>query len=735
MSDTKNPVTMKKTLLITLFLLAMVGLSAQKSPFTTADVLNVASFSIQDITDDGQQIAGTTYIRKDRLGVDHKRYGDPTYVSPSYSRLVIMNTATGAQTIVTEQPMIISGITWSPDEKTLAFISYEEGRYRLNLYETARKRIRTLNLKTDREIASGSVLEWTPDGRGVMLSFREKGWREKADSIFAEATTGPITVYDSNRPFLKWDEIRNHPSLVMIGIADVNSMAVRMLLKEERNGSLRLSKDGKYLSWVINYPKKTVYDNRGGSEYEMKYIDLASPDSAMVLSKRSEQRTNVSWNPDNNMYAYVDSAKLFIKTLGTDKPKRIGRDTTEINGKDTVKVRLSVSRWSDDGRKILATSAGGYWMLDVETGAMEDIYRYPADRDKEPSLSVTAWSPDYRYLYMTTSARDKWERGLLKYDISNRTFSELVKDSNIYSGWRLTKDGTRFIYETGDGDLPSDLYIADSDLKNVRRLTDMNPWLRDRKISKSQLIKYRDSDGKELWGIIYYPVDYEPGKKYPLVCEIYEGFFANGYSFSMQLLANAGYFAFKPSVNLIQGYPGEAWVKGITSGINKLIDEGLVDEKKLGVHGTSYGGYATSLLITQTDRFAAAINISGKVNIISFLGDSPKIGTRNYSAAENGQDRIGQTLWEAPMKYLATSAVMYADRIKTPHLLLTGEGDWNVPATNTRELYYAMRRLGKDVVWVNYVNGGHGAGAASNESDFYDHWQRIIGWYDKYFNK
>ena len=179
----------------------------------------------------------------------------------------------------------------------------------------------------------------------------------------------------------------------------------------------------------------------------------------------------------------------------------------------------------------------------------------------------------------------------------------------------------------------------------------------------------------------------------------------------------------------------EAWVKGITSGINKLIDEGLVDEKKLGVHGTSYGGYATSLLITQTDRFAAAINISGKVNIVSFLGDSPRMGTRNYAAAENGQDRIGASLWDAQMQYFATSAILYADRIKTPHLLLTGEGDWNVPAVNTRELYYALRRLGKDVVWVNYYNGGHGAGAASNESDFYDHWDRIIGWYEKYFNK
>jgi dipeptidyl aminopeptidase/acylaminoacyl peptidase len=73
------------------------------------------------------------------------------------------------------------------------------------------------------------------------------------------------------------------------------------------------------------------------------------------------------------------------------------------------------------------------------------------------------------------------------------------------------------------------------------------------------------------------------------------------------------------------------WMKGITTAVNE-IERGLVDDEKLGVHGTSYGGYATNLLIIQGDRFNAAINISGKVNIVSFLGDSPRIGIRNYSA-------------------------------------------------------------------------------------------------------
>jgi dipeptidyl aminopeptidase/acylaminoacyl peptidase len=131
------------------------------------------------------------------------------------------------------------------------------------------------------------------------------------------------------------------------------------------------------------------------------------------------------------------------------------------------------------------------------------------------------------------------------------------------------------------------------------------------------------------------------------------------------------------------------------------------------VHGTSYGGYATNLLITQTNRFKAAINISGKVDIISFYTDSPRLGVRNITAAERSQDRIGATLWQQPQKYVAHSAVMFADRITTPLMIITGQQDSNVPEINSREMYYALRRLGKEVVWVSYANGGHGGGNAT----------------------
>ena len=128
------------------------------------------------------------------------------------------------------------------------------------------------------------------------------------------------------------------------------------------------------------------------------------------------------------------------------------------------------------------------------------------------------------------------------------------------------------------------------------------------------------------------------------------------------------------------------------------------------------------------------MNLSGKVDVISFYTDSPRLGVRNTHAAEKSQDRLGATLWQQPQKYIAQSAVMFADRITTPLLLMTGELDANVPAVNTREMYYALRRLGKEVTWVTYAKGGHGLPMSSLD-DYTDFHQRILAWYDQHLKK
>jgi dipeptidyl aminopeptidase/acylaminoacyl peptidase len=116
--------------------------------------------------------------------------------------------------------------------------------------------------------------------------------------------------------------------------------------------------------------------------------------------------------------------------------------------------------------------------------------------------------------------------------------------------------------------------------------------------------------------------------------------------------------------------------------------------------------------------------------MVSFYTDSPRLGVRNTHAPEKSQDRIGGTLWEYPERYLDTSAILHADRITTPLLCITGDQDPNVPSSQSREIYYALRRLGKEVEWVRYANGAHRP--PSNAPESVDFEQRILAWYDKY---
>jgi dipeptidyl aminopeptidase/acylaminoacyl peptidase len=347
---------------------------------------------------------------------------------------------------------------------------------------------------------------------------------------------------------------------------------------------------------------------------------------------------------------------------------------------------------------------------------------------------VLAWSADGRRLYLSHASREKWERGILRYDRATKALDTLLLDARTYSNFQLSKDGSTVVLSIADVARPADLWTADADLKSLRRLVRANPQLDGKALGGAELIDYLDADGHRKHGVVYLPPGYARGTRYPTVFNVYEEFFNDGFDPVINVLNANGYVVVQPSVDFDVGYPGEAWVKGVTAAANKLIETGVADSARLGVHGTSYGGYATNLLVTQTDRFKAAINISGKVDIISFYTDSPRLGVRNVHAAEKSQDRIGATLWQQPQKYVQHSAVMFADRIKTPLLLLTGELDSNVPAGNTREMYYALRRLGKEVTWVNYMNGGHGAGNASAD-DYRDYVGRIVGWYDTYLKK
>jgi dipeptidyl aminopeptidase/acylaminoacyl peptidase len=713
------------------------------------DALDARSVSVTDVTDDARWVAVRVTTARSRMGTDHFRFGDPTYVAPGSNELMVVDAESGQMESVFDGPVQTTGETWSPDGRSLAFLRRDGDETVLGVWERERDRVQEVRLRPERELAWGGPLVWLPDGSGVVVGLRAEGWSQRARSAYESIEFGPIVVQDSGDDFLSWDAVRMMGSLSELAVVSIPDGRVRVLLSEGAYQDVRVSEDGSHITYTDVERLRTSYTRSEGTEYQVFRLELEPGSEPVSLLERSERRVRPRFSPDGRRFAWSERGDVRIRAMNASGP--LGDSAvlvtaeyrTPLSSADTTRRSFSLDRWSPDGDALLLGAQDGYWTLELQgdgveaAAAPERVWAFSGETRDEwseaPELDILAWTEDGA-LYAARSRQDRWERGIARLDLSTGQEEILAADTELYRGWRVAEDGSRLIFLRSDGDRPDDLWTADGGFRGLRRLTDANPWTQEVRFSRSDLVTYLDVDGNELYGVLHYPADYVEGQRYPLVAEIYEDFFDNGYRYASQILAAQGWFVLRPSVELEIGFPGEAWMKGVTTAINTLVERGMVDNDRLGVHGTSYGGYATNLLVTQTDRFAAAINISGKVNIISFLGDSEKITTRNYNAAEETQDRIGATLWEQPQKYVEHTAVMFADRIDTPLLLLTGQGDWNVPATNTREMYYALRRLGKEVVWVNYMRAGHGAGRAGVEEDFRDHWRRMIAWYRDHFD-
>ena len=732
---------------------ALAAAQVQRTPFTAEDILKITSVNVADMTEDGTRIAVTTRRAIDNPTTDHRRYGDPTYLAPSRVTLEIIDTRTGAKDVPFKELVNVRDTAWSRDGRRLAILLGREATTAdgfpstaLYIWDAEKKAL--AQVKPAQPIAVNSSLAWTPDGSSLVVALRNAELDREARATFRTLTDGPVVVHTSAEPFLEWDLLQRSARTRSIALLNPASGAIRAVVPQGRISSYQVARDGSFMTVMEDVTTKTDYETIGGTDNDLKYVDLQSGESRRLMAAKDLKGLSLRWSDDGRWFAYAKRGEVFIQGIDgsaarsvTPRPKSAAGDVKEGEAtpspadaeKKEPEENFSPVSFSRDASRLLISSRKRWYVLSVADLSRKQIVQFDEDEEKNPRISAIDWAPDGSAIYASWAARDRWERGVVSIDTASGQMTPLVRDGRLYSGVRMVRDGSGFVATVSDGDRPGDLYAADARFASLKRLSDANPWIAARALPESELVKYRDVDGKELYGVLRYPIGYQKGTRYPTVFELYETFFDNTFNARAAFLTNHGYAVFHPSVNLVVGRPGEAWVKGVTTAANRLIEMGIADPDRLGVHGTSYGGYATALLITQTDRFKAAINISGKVNMVSFYTDSPRLGVRNTHAPERSQDRIGGTLWEYPERYLEHSAVLRADRIKTPLLNITGDQDPNVPASQSREMYYAMRRLGKEVEWVRYVNGGHRPPNSVEESVDFEH--RILAWYDKHLKK
>jgi dipeptidyl aminopeptidase/acylaminoacyl peptidase len=704
--------------------------------FTAEDALNINSYSVADLTDDGRYAVVTNTVRRDSYGQDYRRDGDPTYARGIPTRVLILDTKSGTMTPVFPDKRPARAFRLSPDGKRLAMLLYNGNVFEPAIWDRATNKLTVSHLPTGKYVAENSDVRWTADGKQLVFAMHTTEWRKKARDIFTNMTVGPVFVQSSLDPFLAWDDIRRMGNMRSVVKYDPATNQISELVPETMVSNYTLAEDGSAISWNQDIQKKTNYDSFN-SEQSLRTRPAAGGAERTVFPTLNG--VQVQWAEDGKHYAYAKDGRIYVASVDDKDAKQVAgapelkpgerADTTRAARDAAAKQRFSLIRYSPSGDALLVSNREGWWLVDIAGGAREKVLATDDSSATSPRNTLAAWSDNGKLLYVSTASRTKWERGILLYDRATKSSRELIKDGRSFTGLRLAKDGNTALISIANGNRPADIYVADGSLGSLRRVVESNPQLNQKAIGATELVNYLDADGHQKNAVVYYPADYQKGKAYPTVFEVYEDFFDDNFDVRANVLTGHGYVVVHPSVDFETGYPGEAWLKGVTASANKLIEMGIADSARLGLQGQSYGGYATNLLVTQTNRFKAAVNISGKVDLISFYTDSPRLGVRNVNAAEKTQDRIGSTLWEQPQKYVAHSAIMFADRIKTPMLLITGALDSNVPADNTREMYYALRRLGKEVVWVNYMNGGHGGGTYSAE-DFLDMQKRVLEFYD-----
>lgn len=713
---------------------------AGPTPLTPADLLAYRSVAIGDYSPDGKWLVVRISTRGDGLGYVAARESDPSYTRPSPSRVLLMNTATGDTTVIVNTPRTVGSMAWSRDGARLA-IATRDSTPALLIYEMGTKRLRQQALGGAR-LAENTALKWTTDGR-LLLSVREQGWLPEVRARFDSLVGGPISVQIGTEPFLAWDMLRRMGNRSMVVAVTLPRGTLDTLVAPTQISQWTANASGSVLTWREDRNTKTNYE--GGATNESRTMirtgagnGIGNP-RVLIPSMRG---INVSFAEDGERYAYAKEGAIYVASTvasaGDTTPRRIIGPAPRAAG-DTARAapdsaarnrveRYTLVRMAPTGDAVVASTRAGLWLVNTTSGARTSLSAI-TDTVRGPRVTLSEWSLDGRTLYLSYASRMKWDRAIMRYDVDRAAMDTLVHDGRLYGSPSLSPDGTRLALTIAANGGPADIWLAGNRMDGAKRVIESNPQWASRTLPVTQLVSYLDADGKSQFGVLLLP--YANARNLPTVFSVYEDFFDDSFDATSMYLASNGYAVMKPSVSFDIGYPGEAWLKGVTASANKLIEMGIADSSKLGVHGTSYGGFATNLIITQTTRFKAAINVSGKVDMISFYTDSPRLGVRNVNAAEKTQDRIGATLWEQPQKYVQQSAVMFADRIKTPLLLLTGGEDHNVPALNTREMYFALRRLGKPVEWVNYTNGGHGI-PMTNAVEFTDWHNRLLGWYDRY---
>ena len=480
-------------------------------------------------------------------------------------------------------------------------------------------------------------------------------------------------------------------------------------------------------------------------------IDLESKAATRLTDGKSYTLTGApSWAPDGKRLVFSAKPTTMIRDYRSDVY------VADVAAKSIEKISTNAGpdtspQWSPDGALIAWTAepttakpigdgtlpsyiGHSHLMLyDVAKKTTRDAWNGSFDVD----VTTPNWSPDGKQIVFVAGRRAYSEA--FRYDLASGQYAQLTREKTLSYGSR-SRDGHIIAVTLDSPQMPGEVHVTDASFAIFKKLTDTNPQAASFALGDAEVVTWKSSDGWDVEGVLLKPVGFTAGKKYPMLVVAHggpAGAYVNNYRVGGleggQLWAGQGWAVFYPNPRGSTNY-GEKFLRAnvndwgggdyrdIMTGVDALVARGIADPDRLAHIGWSYGGYMTAWVVSQTNRFKAAMVGAGLTNMTSMYGtnDIPNVLVTYFG---------GYPTKETLPLYTARSAMTFIDNVQTPTLILHGANDERVPTGQAFEMYRGLKDRGKITELVFYPREGHGI------SEYYhvkDRLTRIQDWVTRY---
>ncbi|UPZ17932.1 prolyl oligopeptidase family serine peptidase [Flavobacterium humidisoli] len=505
---------------------------------------------------------------------------------------------------------------------------------------------------------------------------------------------------------------------------------------------------------------KEGLDGQEGNRYHINSIFIESLETGkrnLAVKGIMIERSRLSISPSDDKMVYYYNDAWWCYDMRSEKHISL---TASIEGHWDDKIESKTQPdiyaapvWTADGHSVLLQDKNDLWLVNLDgtsakriTNGKERNIEFYIDRfwlnrnrvfHPYTSLQDTPVALNEN-LFLSASGNNK-EKGY--FILQNGKMPQKLFYGDFDAGQLHHTERGRYFAKVQSFDLPPSICWTDGLDKQMHTAVKSNPQHSSYRWGRSELITYRVPDGRFLKAAVLYPAGYDHSKKYPMIIKIYQSLSYQKHEYMIPSVNEEtgfnpvnytldGYLVLLPDIGYVYGRTGISAAESVEAAVNKIKQMGIVDERRIGLIGHSFGGYEVNFIMTRSSSFAAGVSGAGVSDLTGryFSTDNVYKGSQAWRF-EGQQWRMRNSFYDAKESYYENSPIFHAETINTPLLIWCGKDDATVPASQSVALYYAMRRLKKNAVLLQYKDEDHNLTRKEAQRDLC---LRVKHWFDHY---